>query len=402
MKKTIISCMPLVPTLFHWILPAGIENKMYIIFWGIIPFFIFNLCYLVYLSNYHMFEKKNIERIPQRVKTLTVIFSILFLSYSLIQGICVGVDNLILQIMNNQALVYSLLLFILFPMSYDMIERTKFIVIPAAIVLGIEVILYSLGILQYSVDLGSNELGGVLRISTTVGAATGTAVSLVMLGVIILYYKSINIKFKFALIILLTVAIFFLQSRGSIALWSVYLVYFVYKQYLQHSHFKTKFRVFLICIVSVFILMKIGVFAPVLERQRLLVEDNNMFSGRDELKQKAMQAFIYSEGMGVGLGQTNYDKSLGLVKINKSFSIGVHNHYYCVLAELGFYGLILLVGYFLTFLTSLDVKSPIFIYVILLLSLTFSTEPIFVYAEFTYPAAFILMLSLKRSNKQFI
>lgn len=382
----------------HWILPAGIENSMYIRIAGVIPFFIFNICFLIYILNYKELISRNHATIPYGARKITILFAFCYLLYSLLHGCVIGLNDLLIQLLDNQALVYSLLLFFLYPMNSDMVERTKYIVIPTAILLSVEIILYSLGILQYSVDLGTEESVGVLRISTTVGAATGTAVIMVMLGVMLLYYTDVKLKYRLVLVTLVTIAIFFLQSRGSVLVWGLYIMYYLYTNYIRYSSLKIKVRVLLLCMLSFLILNKIGVFEPIIERQRTLLENDMVDTGRDHLKDKTFNVISKSSGFGVGIGQTNYDKSLYLVGVSRSDSIGVHNHYLCVLAELGIIGLLILLLYVLNIIRYLNFKNPTFFYILLMLTITFMTEPVFILSEFTYPASFLLMVSMVRDR----
>lgn len=398
MRTSILSCMPLIPMVVHWLLPVGIENNMYIHIAGVIPFFIFNICYIVYIANYKKLISKMCTTIPLGAKKVTVLFAFCYLLYSFLHGLVVGIDDFLVQILNNQVLIFSLLLFILYPMDYDMIERTKYIVIPTTILLSFEVIFYSLGILEYSQDLGTNVSAGILRISTTVGAATGTSVILVMLGVILLFYSDIKNKIRFALVILITISLFLLQSRGSVGVWGLYIIYYVYVKYLTRSSLKLKIKILLLCVFSVSVLYKVGVFDPILERQKTLVENDMIGTGRDELEEKALNVFSDSGGFGIGLGQTNCEKSLNLVDVKISNPIGVHNYYICVLVELGIIGLLMLLIYLLNLLKYLNYKNPISIYILLMLLLTFSTEPIFLYSEFAFPAAFLLMVSMQQGT----
>lgn len=396
MKKTILSCMPLVPTVMHWLLPVGIENKMYVIIVETIPFFIFNLCFLAYIYNYRKLVRKGCTTIPNGAKKATVMFAFFYLVYSLLHGFAIGIDGLLVQMLNNQALIFSLLLFMLYPMDRDMIERTKYIVIPTTFLLCSEVVLYSLGILQYSIDLGTHESAGVLRISTTVGAATGTAVVLVMLGVMLLYYTDIKLKIRFALVVFVTIAIFLLQSRGSVGVWGLFLLYYIYQNYLRRTSFKLKIRILLIGVLSIGVLYRIGVFEPIIERQKNLVENNMWGSGRDELENKAFHVFGESSGFGIGLGQTNYEKSLGILNVKRSNPIGVHNHYICVLTELGVIGLVIFLIYLINIFKYLNFRNTTSIYILLMLLLTFTTEPVFLLAEFAYPFSFLLMISMEK------
>lgn len=400
MKRTVLSCLPLVPIAAHWLLPDSIETNMYLVIGGIIPFFIFNICYFLYILNYKSLVNEEVDVVPYKIRVSTIVFITIYFLYSFIHGILNGVDDLLVLMTNNQAFAYSLILFLLHPMDGDMIERTKYIVIPVAILLSIEVLLFSLGILQYSVDLHSAVYGNVMRISTTIGAATGSAVVLVMLGVMLLYYSGVNIYLRVFVLILNTIAIFLLQSIGGILVWVLYLLYYLYVNYFREYAFDSKIKNIIIFGGVLFCLFRIGTFQPIMERYSQLEEDDNIGTGRSELIERAMTVYSESGGFGVGLGQTNYDKSLRITQVKRAYPIGVHNYYICVLAELGFWGLSFLLIYLFSLIKYINFNNPISFYILLLFSITFCLEPIFSYSEFTCFAIFILMVSIKKVENE--
>lgn len=402
MSKTFFSCLPLVPFVAQWLLPISIENNLYIKIGDYIPFFIFNICYFIYILKYRLIVNRDVELIPKGVRISTIVFIIIYLLYSLVHGMLIGIDNLLAFMVNNQVFVYSLFLFMLHPMDRDMIERTKYIVVPVAILLCLEVLLYSFGILTYSHDLHSEVVrNGVMRISTTIDAATGSAVVMVMLGVMILYYSEIKIYYRISLIILITVSIFLLQSIGSILVWVLYVAYYFYVKYFRGKTYNFKIKNLLILVVLVVCLFKTGVYRPFEERYHELKEDNRIGTGRDELVAKALKIYSESGGFGVGLGQTNYNKSLQLIKLSRTYPLGVHNYYLCVLIELGFWGLFFLIIYLVNLIKFIDKRDPIAFYLLLLFTITFCLEPVFIRTEFTCFVVFLLMVSIKKDNMAF-
>lgn len=398
MKRTVLSCLPLLPIVVHWLLPVSIENSMYLKIGGVFPFFILNICYFIYIFNYKTLIDDNEVVIPYKARISTIIFIVIYLLYSLTHGILNGIDNLLVLMTNNQVFVYSLLVFILHPMDADMIERTKYIVIPVAIILSIEVLLYSLGILNYSLDLHSEASEGVMRISTTIDAATGSAIVFVMLGVMILYYSDIKLYIRLSVLILITVSIFFLQSIGSVLVWLGYILYYFYVNYLKEQTLSYKIKSLLLGGILIFCFFKTDVYQPILGRYNELEKNDNIGTGRGALVEKAMNIFFESGGFGVGLGQTNYDKSLHIINVKRSHPIGVHNYYICILAELGFWGLFFLLTYLISLIRHINFSNPISFYILLLFGITFCLEPIFLSAEFTMFVVFMLMVSMKKQD----
>lgn len=86
--------------------------------------------------------------------------------------------------------------------------------------LSLEVILFSLGIMEYKLELSHHEYAGVSRISTTVGAATGTAHAIFLTG---LWQLEIAMRRRARLLAFIgavpaVIAIGLLVSRGPIAM----------------------------------------------------------------------------------------------------------------------------------------------------------------------------------------
>ena len=323
------------------------------------------------MYNYKSLIDEGETVIPYKARISTIIFVVIYLLYSLIHGILCGIDNLLALMTNNQVFVYSLLIFILHPMDCDMIERTKYIVVPVAILLSIEVLLYSLGVLSYSLDLHSEARDGVMRISTTIDAATGSAIVLVMLGVMVLYYSEMKSYIRITAFILITISIFFLQSIGSVLVWVGYLIYYFYHKYLREQTYSYKIRSLLFCGILIFSFFKTDIYKPIFSRYNELEENNNIGTGRGALVEKAMNIFFESGGFGVGLGQTNYDKSLHIINVKRSHPIGVHNYYICILSELGFWGLFFLLTYLISLIRHINFSNPISFYILLLFGITF-------------------------------
>ena len=147
-----------------------------------------------------------------------------------------------------------------------------------------------------------------------------------------------------------------------------------------------------------FCLYKIDVFNPILERYNELDENDRIGTGRGEIVEKALNIFMESGGFGIGLGQTNYDKSLRIIHLNQSYPVGVHNYYICILTELGFWGICFLLMYLLSIIKYLNFNYSLSLYILLLFSITFCLEPIFLCSEFTCFAVFMLMVSVQKTN----
>lgn len=397
MKEKLLGIIGVIPFLSHWILPDGMEASCYIRL-GSLPFYIFNVFLFVYIILNHQVVKNNIFVSP-KIKSVTISVICLLLVYTIYNFAINQVDNFFLLLLNNQSLICASFIYLLFPMTIKMIDSTKYVVVPTLVIVCVEVILYSLGILTYTQDFGGTSYSGVMRVSTTVGGCTGTGVAIIMLAVLVNEVYKIGKKTKIFLLLLTTIAVLFTVSRGPILIWGGYVVIFIYRQYLRGAKLavKMKFLIYFSIILSTFIYY--GLFDPILERNDDLSESSYALgTGREEKNEEGIRLMLNSGGLGIGNGQTNIDKSLrGLVK--ESNHIGIHNYYITILAELGVFGLMITIFYFLFLIKNFDFTKTFAYYALLLLIVSFSIEPVFTYAEFMMPAFFIIMITLKRKKR---
>lgn len=395
MKKIIFSNLLVIPFCLHWLMPDGLERVMYIDFLGV-PYFIPNFCFVLYVIFYRRITKVYHDFINRKALAWWSLSLLFLVAYSVVISFINDINEIEMVLLNNQSLVFSSILYFFFPLPEMMIEKTKYVIIPTCILLSLEVILFSLGLMEYSESLGNVSYEGVLRISTTVGAATGTAVAIVMLSVIILTSYNLNPVFLSCLVSLSTLAILLTISRGSIGVWFVFLLYYCYIRFFRNMGFKRKLLGSLL-LFSFFVgMFVIGAFNPLISRNTSL--EGNFDTNREAKVEEAMKHFDDSYGFGIGLGQTKIEKSISEKVVIKD-PIGVHNYYYTVLAELGMPGIVLVCMFFLIMLFSFNYHKTITIYSLMLLTLTFTTEPVFTFEEFMAPAFFVFMISLKREQK---
>lgn len=390
-------CMLVIPFASHWIFPDGLEKKFYISLLGI-PFYLPNLCYFLYLINYKRQITKSSEYLYKRTRNGILTFVVLLLLLGIFSSLTSGFDVFLPLIFDNLSLVWASVFFLLYPMNRVMIENTKYVIIPTAIIISLEIILFGLGILTYEVSLGNDGYEGIIRISTTVGAATGTATALTMLGCIIIGYYNLTTLWKIALGLLITVGVLFSVSRGSIAIWGVFVLIYFYRNYFHNSNLNKKIKYLAVFCTVLFLLFSWGAFDPVIERTQMLNIEDEMDTGRGDLERRAMDMYRSSDGIGVGNGIIQVDKSLIRI-VDQKLHVGVHNYYISTLAEFGILGITLTVLYFAFLAIKFDYRYSLSYYALMLLLLSFNTEPIYTQAEFMSPAFFVFMICLKRNRK---
>lgn len=392
-----------IPMITHWLLPDSIEGRLYITFNDIV-YYIPNICYVIYIINY---LANNRNSISISIQKLTKLLSLLLFVYSLVHISYILGDDHIITIANvvisNFSFVYFPVLFLCFPLNRNQAEHTKWIVITANIILALEVILFSTGTLNYTSSAGNNltdnlyEQGGIFRISTTVGAATGTGVVISVLGIIITSCYKINLKIKYLLIFLFTIAVFFTISRGSILLWGLYLLILFYYSFYKYFNYNKRILSIIIAISSLSILNSYGIFDPIKERTESLKYDD-VTTGRDDRYQKAIKIFDESNYIGVGSGQVFPEKSIKKY-VGKEYNMAPHNTYLTYLAEIGIIGLTLILILYLYTLFNIDyslIISKMFPFILLL---SYNTEGCIVTAEFLSLMFFYIMLTLIKTKK---
>lgn len=390
-------CMLVIPFASHWIFPDGLEKKFYISLLGI-PYYLPNLCYFLYLIYYKRQLTKSSENLNKRTRNGILTFVVLLLLLGIFCSLTSGFDVFIPLIFDNLSLVWASVFFLLFPMNRVMIENTKYVIIPTAVIISLEIILFGLGILSYEVNLGDQEYEGIIRISTTVGAATGTATALTMLGCIIVGYYNLKNVWKISLGLLITVGVLFSVSRGSIAIWGAFILIYFYRNYFHNSNLNKKIKYLTVFGIALFLLFSWGAFDPVIERTQMLAIEGEIDTGRGSLEDRAMKMYRSSDGMGVGNGKTQVDKCLNRI-VDQKYHIGVHSYYISTLAETGILGISITIFYFLFLSIKFDYRYSLSFYALMLFLLSFSTEPIYTQAEFMSPAFFVFMICLKRNRK---
>lgn len=398
-KDFVIPNLLVLPMVIHWLLPSGIENRMYISLAGV-AFFLPNIFYLLYVINYkqlHVGSKRHL------VKSYIALLSLLFL-YTVVHTLGSGYafSSFTNVLFGNLTFVYLPLLFFLFPLDLEHADKTKYLLAISLVFISFQVIIYGLGIMTYTSatgdDLTANEydIGGVFRVSTTVGASTGSALIIALIGILIVGFYKFKPYVKIPILVLATVAIFLTLSRGPILLWCLYLLTYVLKLFGRIS-FKNRFWVIVLIVSGVYIMERYGVFDPF--RERIDLKNNyastDVTSGRNEFNHDAMNILKSSDYFGVGSGRVFPEKQLVNTFKNK-YNVRMHNTYLVYLAELGVLGGSLYFLLYLLILTKTDFKRTSLGWGLLMtLVISFNSEAVFVYSEYLGIVLLLVILSQK-------
>lgn len=374
-KKYFIPTIFVLPMILHWILPWGTELKFYASIGGI-TFFTPDILYVFYLVWYNTTSHSH-RRIPMHRRAYLVLLSAVIVIYAWIVLVTKDVGYIPDLIINNLSFVWLSLIFLLAPLSRQQIMLTKPIMVAALVILVAEVLLFSLGILHYTSASGNtlrgHDFGGAMRISTTVAAATGTAVVIGLLGAIVCTIYDFTKRDRIAVMLLTSLGVYFTMSRGTSLLWTIYMIYFFYRQFFKHVSAVRKMRALLgaVAVVSIFYLA--GGFNPIINRYEHMKNSRDASAGRDEKFSTSMSMINKSMPFGYGLGQVMPEKAIES-NHDTPHHFAPHNVYTLIAIELGVVGLALFVLFLLLLMSGISYKAPLSVYIVLAMLINFNTE----------------------------
>ncbi|MCM1139814.1 MAG: O-antigen ligase family protein [Muribaculum sp.] len=397
-KYIIPSCL-ILPMILHWILPWGIESRLYVKIANI-SLFVPDFLYVYYL--YGQYLRDDFPVLPSARKNciLTIIFFILI--YVLVCGVLKNIGYIDALMVNNLSFFWLVIVFIFNPLDKEQIQLTKPLMLFALVFLVLEVLLYSLGILHYTTAahtaLQGQDYGGVMRISTTVGAATGTAVIIGLLGAICLTaYRWATMRQQIIIIILTSFGVFFTMSRGTSLCWASFVLYFFYTNYFRNYTFSKRVKSILILAAGLAAFYYVGGFNPILNRYEHMKASEDATAGRGSKFEKSMRMIDESAPWGYGIGQVMPEKS-----IEKDFRtphhFAPHNAYTLVWIELGWPGLVMFLLLIIALFSASDYRKPLFVYLILYFAINANTESVILDSEFAALSMFAFMTIIKYST----
>lgn len=402
MKKYLIPAFCVLPMIFHWILPSGIEDSLFLNIMGV-RFFAPDLLYFVYVLYFNTAQYKVRKILPSKYKLRLLLLCICILAYSFV-CLAFGSVNagMITLMVNNMSFVWFSLLFLLAPLSDRQIQLTKPFMVTSLAILISEVVLFSLGLMTYRTAMGNQLKGqdfdGFMRISTTIGAATGTAVVIGLLGALCLTVYKWNKIEKIILLLATTAGVYITMSRGSSIAWTLFVVYFVYKEYLYHVSFSKKFKLAIVISLVITALFYVGVFRPILARFEHMEQSSDFSAGRDDKMDISIRMIKESFPFGYGLGQVFPEKAIALdYKAPNKFA--PHNMYTLIGIELGIPGLLMYLLLIILLLRGINYKNPLSIYLWLVFLVNANTESILLDSEFAALILFAIMSITKFRQK---
>lgn len=392
------------PMVSQWLLPEGMERILFIDILGI-TFYFPNICYFLYIYLYNNNQRNFREFDMPSIYLHTIVGCMFFFFFYLLIDVGIArIGDAINIFVNDFAFIYSFVLFFYFPLPLKILDKCKYLMLGALFVLSLEVILYSTGLMSYTSAAGTDllegqyETAGIFRVSTTIGAATGSAIIIAALGMLCSSFFYFNSLTRIFVLLLTTVTIFMTISRGSIIVWGIYLLFYIYVSFLKNTTFEQRIKVFIVSTIVIIGAVNMGLFAPVMERQSRLNESENVYAGRDSKNDFMLGYIAENDYFGSGAGMFYPDKCLqGKYETKNNWGHSPHNSYLLILAELGIIGLLLFIIIYVGVIIDLDYSQPIAMTIPFVFLINFSTENFTLYQE-CIPLIAFMLLSVYKYN----
>jgi len=210
--------------------------------------------------------------------------AIIGLGYNLFTCLINPISTPYLNFIGGSDFYLTTLIVALFPISSRHIKIIRWPFLIVLILIGLQIILFSLGILKYAGLEDRHQYGEIIRISTTVGAATGTSAIIFMLSAICYYCFNDQKYLQIFILVFGTITIAFTLSRGGILAQILFLSYLFYDHLKPFSTRKLK------QLLSAMLLMRELIFLKVF---------------MSALPDQKSQVIIHPVGSNVGVHHTN-------------------------------------------------------------------------------------------------
>ncbi|MCM1140952.1 MAG: O-antigen ligase family protein [Muribaculum sp.] len=390
------------PMILHWLLPSGIETKLYIQLFGI-TLFIPDFLYIIYLILYNSNSNRNHPYLDSNRKKILAGFVFVIIVPITLILILKGVTYTFDLLTNNLSFIWLAVLFLCFPLSKKQIEFTRPFLSIALGILIIEVLIFSLGIMTYTTATGSSLKGqdydGIMRISTTIGAATGTAVVIGLLGAVVLCTYRWSSRAKILWMITISLGVYFTMSRGTSLVWTIFIAYYFYINYLKKNRRsqKIKYLFGFLIIVSIFYLS--GGMNPILNRVEHMQHSGDASAGRNSKWDKSMRMIADSAPWGYGLGQVMPEKAIEM-QYTTPHHFAPHNVYTLVSIELGYFGIVIFILFIIFLMSGTYYKSSLAIYLWFVWLINSNTESFVLESESMALIMFAIMTITRFSHSQ--
>lgn len=373
----------IIPMLTRWVLPSSIELQLVTHLFEI-PLYIPDICYIIFV----IIAKSNITHYRANIIKI-LLLQFLFIIFSIADNY----SSFSLQaILGNQPFIFYFLLISIFPFKRKQILYIKWPIIIVFAFICFQIILGSFGIVNY-LESERHSYAGIVRVSTTIGGSTGSAIIILLLGAVIYsFYTKGRFSYFFMLIWIATIILTI--SRGSAIVILCFTIITIYKYLIKTKSTWKKISLLFVIVSGFTLLYSFGVFNPITERSLMLEDDGNITTGRDTRLEDGLKIFSENPLWGVGSGNVFPSKDFRSFNVKSTHPLATHNYFVTILAEQGFIGLSATIIVMLLFIVKMNIKRhTIPLIIILCTFISMNTESIFVDSEFISIYAFLCSIS---------
>ncbi|TSA24446.1 O-antigen ligase domain-containing protein [bacterium] len=275
------------------------------------------------------------------------------------------------------------------------------------ILLDIEVIIYSLGIITYTGIYGEFfiEKSLLARIHTTIGAATSTGYMLFFLFLIVFLLS--KTKLKILSLFLTVIAIFSTLSRGPIILVCIFSILYFFKDIKSnfcHNRFRRLFNSFILILLLFILLFNLGIPGYISSRFSHSGRAHVSNLERVERFNKAVKNFKYSKNCLFGTGYGSFlprFRRYKQIDAQHILSYNPHNSFLVLLNEVGLLGI-----FFILIITFIVIKElyrkndKVFVTIFLFSILCFLMFETIVFSfRYIYPVVLLLGIQLNSDQE---
>lgn len=383
-----------IPVVSKIILPSSFELLLEIHFGGI-PIYFPNLLVLYFFIG----SKKNGgDKILKTILFLQIVFMLVGFVYSqYIQ------ESLALLMVGNYY-YYAIILGLACRLTLQERYWVERIYSFTLFILGFEVILLGLGIVEgFGETIVADEaqsFDDFFRVSTTAGAATGTAVHLYLLTVICILLSN-SPKWRIALFVFGLSTTALTVSRGGTAAFLLYFVLWMF--YKTKDNRNNRLKMVFGVLTAIALLYYVGVFNPLMKRIEIKTQDGTMMESREDRAEVALQIYdINADSKLLGLGHASLFRSPEMRHMGVDNVVAPHNSYVQTLCEQGIIGLTLMLLFWFTFICINRSNKAILISILPLLLVIWNTESVAItLSDYLISLAILLMLALDK-EKQYL
>ncbi|WP_284151083.1 O-antigen ligase family protein [Desulfofustis limnaeus] len=250
------------------------------------------------------------------------------------------IETAVINFYGGSDLFLFLFIYSLYPLEPKHITIVRWPILLGWTCICLEIFLFST-ILSYGGLEHYQRFGEIVRISTTIGAATGSAIVVFILGVI-LYQSFIDKKImSIAILAITSLSIAFTLSRGALVAQVLFLFVVILKNFMPISIKKilqTMLAVILISFVIYLVNNRINLYSSMEERFAYGTESGDITSGREDRWKQTIHYVSQNPIFGNGssfLMPYERGRYLDVKSLN---SISPHNSYLLCLVDYGLVG----------------------------------------------------------------